>query len=206
MFSDFAPELALVTSWPAINKKPMWRQNLGEPVLLMTDDVLAKCGSCTTISQGTWEIKAFNAAPIGGNLHFQGHLHCHRPFQELLNQPLTNSGSAAERRRGRRGRKKQSFLYLDLRRVKGRTNKFNATEPPVESPKPDPSPRVPSPLSSPSGEPNSPPASPEISVMTKVLWRYHYMKSAAPPWKQPICPEDEEDIKYTISRKFNMAV
>lgn len=87
---------------------------LKEPVVLMTDDVLAECDASVIIFKALGESEASTAAPVGSNLHFQGHLHCRPPSEEVLNQSPINRGSAAERRHGKRGRKKQSLLYLDL--------------------------------------------------------------------------------------------
>lgn len=66
--------------------------------------------------QGTRGAEAFNAAPVGSKLHFQGHLHCHPPFEELLNQSVINRGSAAERQQGKGGVEETiiTVLYLDL--------------------------------------------------------------------------------------------
>lgn len=63
----------------------------------------------------TWGNQSIQCtAPVGSNAYFQGHLHCHPSFEELLNRSLLNRGSATKTQHGRRGRKKQSMLYLNL--------------------------------------------------------------------------------------------
>lgn len=95
----------------------------------MTDDVLAErslCNLSTCYIQATLGTKAINAAPVGRNVHFQGHLHCHPPFEELLNQPVIKGGWAAERQQAKRGEEDTTITLpwslQDPYRIKGRAS------------------------------------------------------------------------------------
>ena len=124
--SDFAPELRSMRNPCTCICMSQWRQNLGEPVLLMTDDVLAKCGSCTTISEALGKSKGSTQRPVEAISTFRA--------TSIVIGHLKNSSISPWRIADRpqkdnvAGGGGESLPYLDLWRVKGRTNKFNATE------------------------------------------------------------------------------